>query len=84
MLPPPESPPTLYADIAPLLVLKSNPLAALTVTVLSCTAAALFKRDRARRDDGAAAVRVVSRQREHARSGLGQARSPTAVQDRAY
>ena len=43
MLPLPASPPTLNVVIAPLLVLKSRPLLTLTVTVLFCTALALFK-----------------------------------------
>ncbi len=43
MLPLPESPPTLKVAIAPLLVLKSRPLLTPTVTVLFCTALALFR-----------------------------------------
>ncbi len=44
MLPLPASPPTLNVVIAPLLVLKSKPLLALTVTVLLGTALALFNK----------------------------------------
>ena len=43
MLPLPERPPTLNVVIAPLLELKSRLLFVLTVTVLFCTALALFK-----------------------------------------